>query len=197
MVQIRASGPARDTQHLADLGVRKALDIMQDDYGARAIGQFGERSLQPLPQLAPFSRITKGRRHGVRQFLRVPDFAATSKIQCCIGDDAIQPGSKCLPRIESIHRLVRPQKTFLHRILGIFVRQNDGACYRVRPPLMQPNQSSKTTIVTCLGKANELFLFIRNTVAGVGLLGAGMGLRRAAVETRLRSRATNPAPVNE
>ena len=197
MVQIRASGPARDTQHLADLGVRKALDIMQDDYGARAIGQLGERSLQPLPQLAPFCRITKRRRHGVRQFFRVPDFAATSEIQCRVGDDAIQPGSKCLARIESIQGLMRTQKTFLHRILGIFVRQNDGACYCVRPPLMQPNQSGETTIVTCLGKANELLLFIRNTGAGVGLLGVGMGLRRATVETWLRSRITDPAPVNE
>lgn len=197
MVQIRASGSARDTQHLADLGVRKALDIMQDDYGACAIGQPGERGLQPLPQLAPFSRITKRRRHGVRQFFSVPDFAATSEIQCRIGDNPIQPGSKCLPRIESIQRLMRPQKTFLHRILGIFVRQNDGACYRVRPPLMQPNQSGKTAIVTCLGKANELFLFIRNTGAGVGLLGVGMGLRHAAVEAWLRSRVANPAPVNE
>jgi len=92
---------------------------------------------------------------------------------------------------------MRPQKTFLHRILGIFVRQNDGACYCVRPPLMQPNQSGETAIVTCLGKANELFLFIRNTGAGVGLLGLGMGLRRAAVEFWLRSRVTDPAPVNE
>jgi len=62
---------------------------------------------------------------------------------------------------------------------------------------MQPNQSGETAIVTCLGKANELFLFIRNTGAGVGLLGLGMGLRRAAVEFWLRSRVTDPAPVNE
>lgn len=170
---------------------------MQDDYGTRAIGQPGECVLQPLPQLAHFRRIAKWRRHRVRQFFRVPDFAATSKIQCRVGDDAIQPGSKCLLRIESIQRLMRPQETFLHRILGIFVRQNDGACYRVRPPLMQPNQSGKPPIVTCLGKANELFLFIRNTGAGVGLLGLGMGLRHAAVEAWLRSRVTDPAPVTE
>ena len=92
---------------------------------------------------------------------------------------------------------MRPQKTFLHRIFGIFVRQNDGACYRVRPSLMQPNQSGKTPVVTCLGKANELLLFIRNTGACVGLLGLGMGFRHAAVEAWLRSRVTNSAPISE
>jgi hypothetical protein len=66
---------------------------------------------------------------------------------------------------------MRPQKSFLHRILGIFVSQNDRTRYRVRPSLMQSNQSRKTPIVSRLGKTNELLLLVRNTDDRVGLLG--------------------------
>jgi hypothetical protein len=35
------------------------------------------------------------------------------------------------------------QEPFLYRVFGVFVREHDGACYRVGPPLMQPNQLRK------------------------------------------------------
>jgi len=63
------------------------------------------------------------------------------------------------------------QKSFLDRIFRILVRQYDRACYRVRPSLMQSNQSGKTPVVARLGKANELPFFIRNTNRLAGLLG--------------------------
>ena len=76
---------------------------------------------------------------------------------------------------------MRAQKSFLHRIFGIFVRQNDRARDSVRSSLMLPNQPGETPIVTCLGKANELPFLIRNTVGWVGLLGGQTRLSRVLV----------------
>ena len=154
---------------------------MQNDHCARTIRKLGECGFQPLPQLAAFSRIAEGTRHGVRELLRVPYFTAPSKIESCVGDNAIQPGAECLRRIEPIQRLMRAQKSVLHRIFGIFVRQHDRARDSVRSSLMLPNESGETPIVTCLGKANELPFLIRNTVCGVGLLGGQTRLSRALV----------------
>ena len=65
---------------------------------------------------------------------------------------------------------MRPQKSFLHRILGILVCQNDRARHCIRPTLMQSNQPGKTPIVASPGKADELSFLIRNTDGRVGLL---------------------------
>ena len=179
-MQIRPSGTARYTQHLANLRVRKALDIMEHNHRPRTIGKGGERRFQSLPQLTAFSRIVKGARHGIRELLCVPHLATASEVESRVGDDAIQPGSEGLRRIESIQRLVRAQKSFLHRVFGIFVRQDDRACYRVRPSLMQPHEPGKAPIITRPGKADELFFLIRNTDGRVGLLGQ-RSLHRALV----------------
>ena len=181
VVQIRTSGAAGYTQHLADLRVRKALDIMQHNYRARPIRKPGERGLQTLPQLVAFSRISESARHCIRELLRASDLAATSEIESCIGDDPIKPGTECLRRIESIQRLMGAQESFLHRIFGIFVRQDDRARNRVRPSLMLPDQSGETPLVPSLCKANELSFLIRNTDGRVGLLGGLTRLPRALI----------------
>jgi hypothetical protein len=76
---------------------------------------------------------------------------------------------------------MRAQKSFLHRIFGIFVRQNDRARYRVCASLMLSHKPGETPIVTCLGKPDELPFLIRNTGGGVGLLGGQTRVPRALV----------------
>ena len=137
--------------------------------------------MQPLPQLAALGRIVERARHRIREFFRVSDLSATSKIESCVGDNAVKPCPECLRRIKSIQRLMRAQESFLHCILGIFVCQNNGARDRVRPSLMLANQSRKPPVVACLGQANELSLLIRNTDGGVGLLGGQTRFSRTRV----------------
>ena len=49
MVQIRPSSSAWYTQHFANLRVRKALDIMENNHGPRTFAKLGQRGLQPRP----------------------------------------------------------------------------------------------------------------------------------------------------
>ena len=153
---------------------------MKNNYRTRTIGKLRKRRFQSLPQLTAFRRIMEWARHCIREFLRVPDLATTSEVESSVGNDPIEPGPEGLRRIESVQRLMRAQKSFLHRVFGIFVRQDDRACYRIRPSLMKPHEPGKTPIMTCLGKANELFFLIRNTDGRVGLLGQ-TGLHRTLV----------------
>ncbi len=185
MVQIRPGSPTRYTQHLSNFRVRKALDIMEDNHRARTIGKLGKRGLQPLPQLVTLGWIAKRSRHRIRQLLRVPHLTTTGQIESCVCDDAIQPGSECLRRIEPIQRLMRPQKSFLHRIFRILVRQDDRARYRIRPSLMQSNKPGETPVVSPLCETDELSFFIRNTNWMAGLLGQ-MRFHRSLLQTYWR-----------
>lgn len=144
---------------------------MKDNHRSRTIGKLRKRRFQSLPQLTAFSRIVEWTRHCIRELFRIPDLATTSEVESSVGNDASQPGPEGLRWIESVQRLMRAQKSFLHRVFGIFVRQDDRACYRIRSSLMQAHEPGKTPIITCLGKANELFFLIRNTGGRVGLLG--------------------------
>ena len=109
---------------------------MENYHRPRTIGKLGERRFQSLPQFTAFRGIVEGARHCIREFLRAPHLAATSEVESSVGDNPIQPGPEGLRWIEPVQRLMRAQKSFLHRVFGIFVRQHDRACYRIRPSLM-------------------------------------------------------------
>jgi len=109
---------------------------MENYHRPRTIGKLGERRFQSLPQLTAFCGIVEGARHCIRELLRVPHLAAASEVESCVGDDPIQPGPEGLRWIEAVQRLMCAQKSVLHRVFGIFVRQHDRTCYRVRPSLM-------------------------------------------------------------
>lgn len=92
---------------------------------------------------------------------------------------------------------MRPQESFLHRIFRILVRQDDRACYRIRPSLMQSNEPGETPVVARLGKADELPFLIRNTSGLAGLLGK-MRFHRGLLQTYWRlSRHVGPIDVGQ
>ena len=170
MVQIRAGSPAWYPQHLSNFRVRKALDIVEDDHRPRPIRKLRQRMLEPLAQLTALRRIAERSWNGFGQFLRVSDLASPRQIERCVSDDSIQPRSKCLFGIEPIQRLVRPQKSFLHRVFGILVRENDRSRHYVSAPLVQTHEAGETPLVPLLGQTNERSLLVRNTYGCVQVL---------------------------
>src|SRR5450759_3755158 len=102
MVQIRASRSTRYTQHLANLRVRKALDIMHDYHRPCAIRKLRQRRLEPLPQLAAFRGIAESGRNRLRDLLRTSHLPAASQIERRVRDDTIEPRAESLCRIEPV-----------------------------------------------------------------------------------------------
>jgi hypothetical protein len=170
MVQIRASRSTRYTQHLPNLRVRKALDVMQDYYRPRAIWKLRQRRLEPLSQLATFRWIAESGRNRVGDLLRISYLPAAGQIERRVGDDSIEPRAENLLRIEPLKRLMRAQESLLHRIFRVLVRHDDRACHYVRASLMKTYEPGKTPLVPLLGQTYELSLLIRNTYGCVQLL---------------------------
>lgn len=136
----------------------------------RTIRKLLQRRLEPLSQLATFSRIAKSGRNRIGELLCVPDLPAASQIERRVRDDSIQPRSESLRRIEPVERLVRAQETLLHRILRILVRHDYRARHYVRAPLVKTDESGKAPFVAIPGQTYELSFLIRNTYGWVRLL---------------------------
>jgi hypothetical protein len=170
MVQIRASRSARYVQHLSNFRMREAFDIMHHNHGPRTIRKLLQCRLEPLPQLATFSGVAKSGRDRFRQLLRISDLPAASQIERRVRDDSIEPRSESLRRIEPVQRLMRAQKTFLHRILRILMRHDNRASYYVRAPLVETHETGKAPFVPIPGQTYELSFLIRNTWGWVRLL---------------------------
>jgi hypothetical protein len=143
---------------------------MHDYHGPRPIRKLLQRRLEPLSQLATFSRIAKSGRNRFGELLRMPDLPAASQIERRVRDDSIEPRSESLRRIEPVQRLMRAQKTFLHRILRILVRHHYRACHYVRAPLVKTHEAGKAPFVPVPGQTYELSFLIRNTYGWVRLL---------------------------
>ena len=143
---------------------------MHDYHRPRTIRKLLQRRLEPLSQLATFSRIAKSGRNRFGELLRMPDLPAASKIERRVRDDSIEPRSESLRRIESVQRLMRAQEPFLHRILRVLVRHDYRACYYVRAPLVKTHETRKTPLVPIPGQTYELSFLIRNTCGWVRLL---------------------------
>src|SRR6267143_7261915 len=184
MVQIRPGRSSRYTQHLSNLRVRKALDIMQHYHRPRTIRKVHQRRLEPLPQLATLRRIAERGRYRFGELLRISYLPPARQIERRIRDDSIEPCPESLCGIEPVERLIRAQKSLLHRILGVLVRQDDRAGHYVRAPLMKTHKPGKTPLVSPLGETDELSLFIRNTYGGVRLLRGWQRLRGGGLPVR-------------
>jgi hypothetical protein len=136
---------------------------MQDYYGPRAIRKLCQRRIEPLSQLTTFRRIAESGRNRVGDLLRISYLPAAGQIERRIGDDSIEPRAENLRRVEPVERLMRAQKSLLHGIFRVLVRQDDRACYYVRAPLMKTYKPRKTSLVPTLGQTYELSFLIRNT----------------------------------
>ena len=90
------------------------------------------------------------RRQGLRQLVRVAYFAPTGDIQRRIGHDAMQPRAERLLRAKPFEGAKRVQKSFLHRVLGIIVRQYNGTGNGIGTALMTMHQSGKCRVIPCL-----------------------------------------------
>src|SRR4029079_1882284 len=163
VVQIRARSATRYTQHLSNLGVRKALDVMQDYYRPRPFREPCHCGLEPLPQLPAFRRVPECRWHRIRELLRISDLPSPRQIERRIGNDPVQPGAEGLGRIEPVQRLVRAQKSVLDRVLGVLVRENDRPRHNVGASLVQTHEAGETPLVSLLGQTYELSLLVRYT----------------------------------
>jgi len=170
MVQIRPGGSTRYTQHLANLRVRKALYIMQDNYRPRTIRELFQRRLEPLPQLSTLRRIAEGGRNRFGNFLRISNLSPAGQIERRIRDDSIEPRAESLSRVEAVDRLIRPQESLLHRILRVLVRHYDRPGHYIRAPLMKTYEPGEAAFVSLPSKTYELPFLIRNTYGGVRLL---------------------------
>jgi hypothetical protein len=170
MVQIRPGGSARYTQHLADLRVRKALYIMQDDYRPCTIRELFQRRLEPLPQLSTLRWIAERGRNRFGDFLRISNLSPAGQIERRVRDDSIEPCAESLCRVEAVDRLIRPQESLLHRILRVLVRHYDRSGHYIRAPLMKTYEPGEAPFIPLPGETYELPFLIRNTYGGVGLL---------------------------
>jgi hypothetical protein len=170
MMQIRSGGSARYTQHLANLRVRKALYIMQDDYRPRTIRELFQRRLEPLPQLSTLRGIAKRGRNRFGDFLRISNLSPAGQIERRVRDDSIEPCAESLGRVEAIDRLIRPQESLLHRILRVLVRHYDRPGHHIRAPLMKTYEPGEAPFVPLPGESYEFPFLIRNTYGGVRLL---------------------------
>jgi hypothetical protein len=163
MMQVGSRGPFRDSQHLSDLSVRESFDVVQNYHRSSSLGEFPQSVPQSPMQLFSFCGITEGVCDSVRELISRPDFAPSRCIERRIRDDAIQPCAKRLVRTETIERLVRAQKSFLHCILGVLVHRNDRSRDCVRSALVKPNEPSKRRRVTALRCQDEALLVLRIT----------------------------------
>src|SRR5438105_13267038 len=98
------------------------------------------------------------------------DLASPGQIERRVGDNSIQPRPERLRGVEPIKRLIRAQKPFLHRILGVLVCQDDRSRHDVRSPLVQTHKARETSLVPLFGQTYELSLLVRNTYGCVQLL---------------------------
>jgi hypothetical protein len=58
---------------------------------------------------------------------------------------------------------VRAQKSFLNRVLGVLMGQDDRSRHYIRTALVQSYEPGETPLVTLPGQTYELSLLIRNT----------------------------------
>lgn len=163
MVQIRASRSARDPQHLSNLCVRKALNIMHHYHRPRPRLKLRQGSLEPLFQLTALRRIVERGRNRFRELFGGTDLLAPSQIEGRIGDDPIEPRAERLSRVEPFEGLVRAQESVLNRVFSVLMRHDDRPRHYIRASLVQTHKAGKTPLVALSGQTYELSLLIRNT----------------------------------
>ncbi len=89
------------------------------------------------------------------QLVRCSYLPAPREVQCRVGDDPVQPGSKCLVQVESVERLVGPHKSFLHSVFSIFVYGNDRSCDCIRALGVKPDEHTERRLITLLGGGGQ------------------------------------------
>jgi len=150
MVKIGSSGPFRNTERASDLAMRESFHVVQDDHRALPVGEVRERLLEPLAQLTRLRGIAEGERDVLRQFVGVADLPTAHEIERRIRHDPVEPRPEWLIGAKPVERSVRVEETLLHRILGVLVREHDGANDTVRTALMRPDERREGLVRSAL-----------------------------------------------
>ncbi len=161
MVQVRSCRSFGNSEEGADLCVLISLDVVQHDDRPLPFAERMQCARQARTQLTRFCWIPMWRRQGLRQFVRVANFAPTGDIQRRIRHDAMQPRTERLLRAKPLEGAKCMQKSFLHRILGIIVRQHDGTGNSIRAALMTLHQTGECCVIPCLCREHQLPLLER------------------------------------
>ena len=149
-MKIGPSGPFGNTERASDLAMSEAFHVVQDDHRALPVGEVRERLLEPLAQLARLRGIAEGDRDVLRQLVGVADLPSAHQVERRIRHDPVEPRPEWLIGAKPVERSVRVEETLLHRILGVLVREHDGADDTVRTALVQPDEGREGIVRSAL-----------------------------------------------
>ena len=163
MMEVGSCRPARNPEHLSDLHVGKAFDVVQDNHRPCTLRKLSQRFCQSRPQLCILRRIPERSTKSVAELFSGPDLPATCYVESGVGDDAIEPRRESLRRVEPFDGLPRSNKPILHRVFGIFVDGDYGACNEVGASLMQTHKPREGSLVACACRFSQRAFLIRDT----------------------------------
>ena len=89
-------------------------------------------------------------------------------VERCVGDDTMQPGAERLIRQEPIERTVCMEKSFLHGVLRVLVREHDGASDRIGSSLVKPDEVRKRLRLPTLSGDDQRVLTLARRVTSHG-----------------------------
>lgn len=151
MVQVRTGRSLGNPEHLADFCVLEAFHVVEDDHRPLPIPKRGKRLIEEPAQLIRFAGVPERGRHGIGEGIGVADLLAPRDIQGRVGDNPVQPGPEGLIRNEPAEGAVGVEEALLHGVLGVLVREDNGACDGIRPPLVGADEGREGLGVTALG----------------------------------------------
>lgn len=167
-MEVGSRGPFRDPEHAPDLRVLESFDVMQDDHGTLPFAQCGQGLTQPATQFIRLAGIAERRCDRIGQGVGIAHFLSARDVERGVGHDAMQPRPERLIWQEAVERSVGMEESLLNRVLGILVREDNGARHRIGSPLMQANQFRKRLRFAALRGDNQRMLALARRVTRHG-----------------------------
>ncbi len=98
---------------------------------------------------------------------------ASCQIERGVGDDPIEPGTKCLTGVEPIERLKCANESILHCVLSVFMDGDDSPSHEVRASLVQAHQAREGVMIASAGSFSQRAFLMGNTCRIVQSLSVG------------------------
>ncbi len=173
MVQVGPGRSLGNPEHGANLGMLVPLNIVQHEHRPLPVLQLQQRTPKTILKLIRFSRITKRTRVSIDQFVGVTHLAPPSEVQRGIADDPVEPRPERLIGAEPTQRPMGMQESFLHGILGVFMRKQNRPRNGIGALLVAAHKLRKGTRVAFLRRQHILTLLL---ATGSQRLGSGLGV---------------------
>lgn len=167
-MEVGSRGALGNAEHATDLGMLESFDVVQDDDGALPFAQRRQCLTKTTTQLIRFTGIAKWRCNRIGEGVGVTDLLASGDVERGIRHDPVEPGTKRLVREEPIERSIGMEEAFLHGILGVFVREDDGARHGICATLVQPHQFRERLGLTALRRDDQGMLALARRVTRHG-----------------------------